>query len=176
MKRIFHTGHFYLHPARQHPALSRRDGRIDCMAPARDRNAPAPVRHSLPSRPTSCRCLAAHTSAPVPAMAVRRCRRPRLSMPPNAFPIRPFMPRPVYGVAPPCGRCRISRAPAVKTMHGCRIPATVHSLRSMIGVVSAPQSSFDRLAPAFEKLGLAAADKVHDFGQAVRELLEILLV
>ena len=41
----------------------------------------APVRHSLPSRPTSCRCLAAHTSAPVPAMAVRRCRRPRLSMP-----------------------------------------------------------------------------------------------
>lgn len=39
MKRIFHTGHFYLHPARQHPALSRRDGRTDCMAPARERGA-----------------------------------------------------------------------------------------------------------------------------------------
>lgn len=39
MKRIFHTGHFYLHPARQYPALYRRDGRIDCMAPARERDA-----------------------------------------------------------------------------------------------------------------------------------------
>lgn len=176
MKRIFHTGHFYLHPARQYPALYRRDGRIDCMAPARERDArwrrfgtryrpgrhPAgALRHIPPHLCRQWRCGGAEGRAfPCP---VRR-------------PIRSFMPRTVYGVATPCGRCRISRAPAVKTMHGCRNPATVHSLRSMIGVVSAPLSSFDRLAPAFEKLGLAAADKVHDFGQAVREFLEILLV
>lgn len=120
MKRIFHTGHFYLHPARQYPALSRRDGRHRLHGPARERDArwrrfgtryrpgrhsAGALRHIPPHLCRQWRCGGAEGRAfPCP---VRR-------------PIRSFMPRPVYGVALLCGRCRISRDPAIKT--NARLP------------------------------------------------------